>query len=263
MTVDRIETFTFAAAEFLNAAPLASFLEKVAPGVRVIYGPPSQSLDHVLAGRADAALAPVFDYFNTPDVAMIDSLCIASCGDVRSVWLKFHRPPDQVRSVAPDPASKTSNALARILLVKHFGLDVPMEAPPAGQKADATVVIGDRALREPPGEFGDYDLAGIWTEMTSLPLVFAVWVHRSGHPHAGELRRITHAARAAGLDALDQLADQYAAKLAVPRDECLEYISKLLTYDLGPREIEGMELFRGMLEEMNIRPPGAAGGQAQ
>ena len=264
MTVDRIETFTFAAAAFLNAAPLASFLEKVAPGVRVIYGPPSQSLDHVLAGRADAALAPVFDYFSTPDVAMIDSVCIASCGDVHSVWLKFHRPPEQVRSVAPDPASKTSNALAQILLVKHFDLDVPMEAPPAGQQPDATVVIGDRALCEPPGEFGNYDLAGIWTQMTSLPLVFAVWVHRSGHPRAAELRRITHAAKAAGLDALDQLADRYAAKLDIPRSDCLEYISSLLTYDLGPKEIEGMELFRSMLAEMGVAPrrPPAAGGQA-
>jgi len=263
VTADRIETFTFAAAEFLNAAPLAAFLEKVAPGVRVIYGPPSQAMQHVLTGRADAALVPVFDYFNTPEVAMIDSLCIASCGDVHSVWLKFHRPPDQVRSVAPDPASKTSNALARILLVKHFGLDVPMEAPPAGQPADASIVIGDRALCEPPGEFGNFDLAGIWTEMTSLPLVFAVWVHRSGHPHATELRRITHSARAAGLDALDQLADEYSAKLDIPRNDCLQYISRLLTYDLGPRETEGMELFRTMLVEMNICPPPEAGDHVQ
>jgi len=269
VTADRIETFTFAAVPFLNAAPLAAFLERVAPGVRVIYGPPSQLLDHMLTGRADAALVPVFDYFNTPGLAMIDSLCISCRGDVRSVWLKFHRPPDQVRSVAPDPASKTSNALAQILLARHFGLDVPMEAPPAGQSADATVVIGDRALCEPPGEFGNFDLAGIWTEMTSLPLVFAVWVHRGGHPRAGELRRIAHAAKAAGLDALDQLAEEYSAKLDVPRNNCLEYISKLLTYDLGPRELEGMELFRGMLVEMNICPPDSppaateAGDQAQ
>ena len=256
MTANRMETYTFAAVEFLNAAPLAAFLEKVAPGVRVIHGPPSQLMDHVLSGRADAALTPVFDYFNTPGMEMIDSVCIASRGDVRSVWLKCHRPLDQVRSVAPDPASKSSNALAQVLLVKHFGLDVPMEAPPAGQLPDATVVIGDRALRQPPGEFGNYDLAGIWTEMTSLPFVFAVWVHRSGRPQAVELRRITHAAKTAGLDALDQLADEYAVKLAIPRNACFEYISKLLTYDLGPKEIEGMELFRGMLLDMNLLPQG-------
>ena len=256
MIADRMETYTFAAVEFLNAAPLAAFLEKVASGVRVIHGPPSQLMELVLAGRVDAALTPVFDYFNTPGVEMIDSVGISSCGDVRSVWLKCHRPLEEVRSVAPDPASKSSNALAKILLVKHFGLDVPMEAPLDGQLPDATVVIGDRALRQPPGEFGNHDLARIWTEMTSLPFVFAVWVHRKGHPHAGELRRITHAAKTAGLDALDQLAEEYAAKLAVPHNDCLEYISRLLTYDLGDKEIEGMELFRSMLLDMNVLQEG-------
>ena len=251
MTTDRIEPYTFAAVGFLNAAPLAAFLEKVAPGVSVIHGPPSQLMDHVLSGRADAALVPVFDYFNTPGVRMIDSLGIASCGNVRSVWLKCHRPLDQVRSVTPDPASKSSNALARILLVKHFALNVPMEAPPPGQSPDATVVIGDRALCEPPGKFGNHDLAGIWTEMTSLPFVYAVWAYLADNPHADELSRIAHEAKTAGMAALGELADRYTPKLALSRDECLEYISELLTYDLGTKEIEGMELFRRMLTELD------------
>jgi len=258
VTADRTETFTFAAASFLNAAPLAAFLQEVDPRVRVFDGPPSQLMAHVLSGRADAAMVPVFDYFNTPGIRMIDSLGIASCGDVRSVWLKCHRPLDQIRSVAPDPASKSSNALARILLAKHFGLNVPMQAPGAGQTAEATVVIGDRALCEPPGEFGNYDLAGIWTEMTSLPFVYAVWGYLADNPNANELSRIAHEAKTAGLAALDELADRYAPQLALSRDECLEYISKRLIYDLGPREIEGMELFRRMLAELD-----AAGDQAK
>jgi chorismate dehydratase len=251
VTADHRETYTFAIASFLNAAPLAAFLEEVDPRVRVLTGPPSQLMAHVLSGRTDAAMVPVFDYFNTPGVKMIDSLGIASCGDVRSVWLKCHRPLEQMRSVAPDPASRSSNALARILLVKHFGLDVPMEAPLAGDSPDATVVIGDRALCEPPGEFGNYDLAGIWTEMTSLPFVYAVWAYRADNPHADELSRIAHEAKTAGMASLGELADRYAPQLTLSRDECLEYISELLTYDLGPREIEGMELFRSMLAELD------------
>ena len=251
MTADRTETYTFAAASFLNAAPLAAFLEAVDPRVSLFHGPPSELMAHVLSGRADAAMVPVFDYFNTPGVKMIDSLGIASCGDVRSVWLKCHRPLDQIRNVAPDPASRSSNALARILLVKHFGLDVPMQAPGAGESPDATVVIGDRALCEPPGEFGDFDLAGIWTEMTSLPFVYAVWAYLADNPRADELSRIARDAKTAGLAALGELADRYAPQLTPSRDECLEYISELLIYDLGPREIEGMELFRQMLADLD------------
>jgi chorismate dehydratase len=251
VTADQTETYTFAAASFLNAAPLAAYLEDIDPRVRVFDGPPSQLMAHVLSGRADAAMVPVFDYFNTPGVKMIDSLCIASSGDVRSVWLKCHRPLEQIRGVTPDPASRSSNALARILLKKHFALDVPMQAAPDGEKPDATVVIGDRALCEPPGEFGNYDLAGIWTEMTSLPFVYAVWVYRADSPKAEELTRIAHAAKTAGMAALDELADRYAPRLTPSRDECLEYISKLLTYEMGPKEIEGMELFRQMLSELD------------
>ena len=251
MTQETNETYTFAAASFLNAAPLAAFLTQVDPRAGLFHGPPSELMAHVLSGRADAAMVPVFDYFNTPGVEMIESLGIASCGNVRSVWLKCHRPLDQIRSVAPDPASKSSNALARILLKKHFALDVPMETPRDGQAPDATVVIGDRALREPPGEFGNFDLAGIWTEMTSLPFLYAVWVYRADNPQAGELARIARAAKDAGLASLEQLADQYAPQLPLSRDECLEYISDLLIYELGPREIEGMELFRSMLAEMD------------
>jgi chorismate dehydratase len=249
MIADQDKTYTFAAATFLNAAPLAAYLTEVDPRVSLFHGPPSELMAHVLSGRADAAMVPVFDYFNTPGIEMIESLGIASCGEVRSVWLKCHRPLDQIRSVAPDPASRSSNAMARILLKTHFGLDVPMETPHDGQDPDATVVIGDRALCQPPGEFGNYDLAGIWTEMTSLPFVFAVWVHRADNPKAGELARIAHAAKDAGLAALEHLAELYAPKLALSRAECLEYISELLIYELGPREIEGMELFRTMIAE--------------
>ncbi|MCP4377395.1 MAG: menaquinone biosynthesis protein [bacterium] len=251
MTADQTETYTFGAASYLNAAPLAAFLEDVDPRVRVFDEPPSQLMAHVLSGRADAAMVPVFDYFNTPGVKMIDSLCIASSGDVRSVWLKCHRPLEQIRSVTPDPASRSSNALARILLKKHFALNVPMQAPPNGETPDATVVIGDRALCDPPGEFGNYDLAGIWTEMTSLPFVYAVWVYRDDNPRAQELIRIAHTAKTAGMKALEELADRYAPRLTPSRDECLEYISELLTYDMGPKEIEGMELFRQMLGELD------------
>jgi chorismate dehydratase len=251
MTADQTDTYTFAIASFMNAAPLAAFLEDIDPRVRVFSEPPSQLMAHVLSGRADAAMVPVFDYLNTPGVKMIDAIGIASCGDVRSVWLKCHRPLDRIRSVAPDPASRSSNALARILLVKHFGLNVPMQPAPPGESPDATVVIGDRALREPPGEFGDYDLAGIWTEMTSLPFLYAVWVYRDDSPKAAELSRIAHAAKDAGLAALGQLADRYVDQLPLSRDECLEYISELLTYELGPKEIEGMELFGSMIAELD------------
>ena len=58
-------------------------------------------------------------------------------------------------------------------------------------------------------------------------------------------------AGAAGLAALEQLTDRYVDQLPLSREECLEYISELLTYELGPKELEGMELFRTMIAELD------------
>ena len=47
---------------------------------------------------------------------------------------------------------------------------------PLGEDADATLLIGDAALRS---AFEDptphYDLGKLWQERTGLPMVFAVW----------------------------------------------------------------------------------------
>ncbi len=237
----------FAAVRFANAAPLAHFLDQVQPGVEVIYHQPSQLVQYLQSGRADAALIPVMDYFTYSGLTMIDGLGICADGEVWSVLLKCNRPIEQVRTVRPDPASRTSNALTRILLQEHFNLTVEMENIPAGEPVDAEVVIGDRALTASPAPCGDYDLAELWKSMTGLPFVFAVWVHLSDHPGADELSQIARAARQAGGSSIDQLATIYADKLGMSQRRCSEYFTSAIRYDVGPREKEAMRLFQSLL----------------
>ncbi len=236
--------FVFGAVAYLNAAPLAEFLAEGRPDVRVAYGRPAELLEPLLAGRYDAALVPVVDYFAHDELARIDGPGICADGDVQSVLLKCYRPIEQIRTVAPDPASRTSNALARIILTRHFGRPVRMADPPPGEPPDAAVVIGDRAMSDPPAAYGDLDLAGQWKAMTGLPFVFAVWAYRRDHPDAEALSRIARDARDAGLRALPRLAAEYAPKLGLSESRCLDYLSSALSYHVGPREIEAMRLFR-------------------
>jgi predicted solute-binding protein len=178
---------------------------------------------------------------------MIDGLGICADGDVWSVLLKCNRPIEQVRTVRPDPASRTSNALARILLQEHFNLSIEMEHVSAAGPVDAEVVIGDPALNAPVAPCGDYDLAELWKSMTGLPFVFAVWAHLSDHPAADELAKIAHAAKAAGCAAIDELAAIHAEKLGISTERCSEYLTSAVRYDVGPREIEAMRLFQSLL----------------
>lgn len=235
--------FTFAAVKYANAAPLAHWLAQVDPRAAVTYGRPSQLPAELASGRADVALLPVVACLETPGLKIIDGIGICADGRVESVLLKCRRPLAEVRLVEPDAASRTSNALAAILLAEHVGNDVEVRPCGFGEQPDATVCIGDRALREPPAPAGDYDLAAMWKEMTGLPFVFAVWAYRAGFSDAAELAKIAGAARDEGLRRIDELAALCAERIELPVERMGQYLRRSVRYEIGPREREAMELF--------------------
>jgi len=254
----------FAAVPYANAAPLVHFLDGVADGIEVLYGEPSGLAAHLMDGTADAAILPVAAFFETPGLRRIDGLGICASGQVESVLLKCSRPVEQVRRVACDPASRTSNALASILLAEHFHVPAEVRLFGPDEPVDACVMIGDRALCEPPAACGDYDLAAVWKEMTSLPFVFAVWAYREDHAEPDRLARIAHAAHAAGVKALEQLVEIMAADLSLPPDRCRRYLTRSVYHDVGEREVEAMERFREMLAARRDAPgTGGPGGEAR
>ena len=249
--------YVFAAVVYSNAAPLAHFLEQVQDGVKVVYDYPSELVGGLLDGSVDAALVPVVDYFQHPQLRMIDTVGICADGDVWSVLLKCNKPIEQVRTVKPDPASKTSNALAKVLLENHFRLSVEMTDGGAAGPADACVVIGDRALCGPPATCCEYDLAGQWKALTGLPFVFAVWAYRADHPDPQGLQQIAEKGRRLGLAAVDELARIHAARLAIPIERCREYLSSVIHYDLGLEEARAMRLFRELCQSAGVLSDGA------
>ena len=237
------DRFTFAAVKYANAAPLAHFLPEVDSRVAVTYGRPSASPAELAAGRADAVLMPVAAYLARPGCRMIDGIGICADGRVESVLLKCRRPLREVKLIEPDAASRSSNALAAVLVAEHLGLDAQVRPCEPGERPDAVVCIGDRALREPPAPEGDYDLAAMWKEMTGLPFVFAVWAYRADFSQAGELARIARKARDEGLRRVEELARLYAEKLELPIERMREYFQRSVRYEVGPREREAIDLF--------------------
>jgi len=263
MSLRKRSKFTFAAVPYANAAPLAHFLPQVCADANVVCAPPSQLAQAVLEGQADAGLVPVVDCFENPELRIIDGIGIGADGDVQSVLLKCQRPLESLRTVGADPASRTSNALAHILLADHFGLSVEMRPFGPDESPDAAVVIGDRALQEAPAPCGDVDLAGQWKLMTSLPFVFAVWAHRADHPDPQGLAKIARAAKDAGLTAMDELAALWAQRLGLSDERCRDYLCSAVHYDLGPRERAGMQRFRELLAKNQAATVGGREGSAR
>lgn len=239
--------YAFAAPAYANSVPLAQFIPAISPGSQIVLNTPAQLLEPLLKGTIDAALIPVAALFANPTLIPLGEVGICAGSKVRSVLLRCTRPLDQVRTVCLDPASRTSNALAQILLEKYWKRPVQIVTDPSD--ADASVVIGDRALCEAPGAGGDYDLATAWHQMTGLPFVFAVWAIRRDHPDPGGLSSVIQAAKLAGVAALPEIARQQARKLGLSEATCLEYFTGCIAYDIGPQERKALELFRQLVAE--------------
>lgn len=243
------QEFIFAGAPYSNSAPLVDKLVEVDPRVRVINDHPASLVRDLKEGRADVALIPVAHLFAHPELTMLDGLGVAADGPVQSVLLKCNEPMGRLRIVARDPASATSNALAALLLKQHFKQAVEMVDFGHVERPDAAVVIGDRALCSDPSPAGDIDLAEAWKKMTGLPFVFAVWAVRGDYPHVEAVTDIARRAYAAGFLAIESIAARYAEQLGGSLDFWIDYLDSAIHYKLDDRDLEGMSMFRQLLEK--------------
>ena len=120
------DKFVFAGAPYSNSAPLVEKLTEVDPRVSVMNDHPASLVRDLNSGKCDVALIPVAHYFAHPELKMSEGLGVAADGPVQSVLLKCNKKMGTIKTIARDPASATSNALAELLMKKYFKQDVEM-----------------------------------------------------------------------------------------------------------------------------------------
>jgi chorismate dehydratase len=134
---------------------------------------------------------------------------------------------------------------------------LPMGVSPLESTADAVLAIGDRAMKVPDAPFhAVVDLAEAWRDLTGLPFVFALWVVRPG-VDLGDLPEALARCRDDGLRHADDLAREHGPRLGLGIPECFDYLTRVLSYDLGEPEIAGLRRFAGMAADRGLAPPGA------
>lgn len=244
--------------DFLNAAPLAWGLLRGHFGDRftVSRDVPAVCAEKLRSGAADVGLVPSIAYQTIPGLSLLPDLCIAADGEVRSVLLLTRRPLARVRTVAADPASRTSVALVRVLFGEMHGtqpemVDVPGEPRRLLDRFDAVLAIGDRALRARTRGLHVHDLAALWKRHTGLPFVFAVWAVAPG-VDLGPSARLFAFSRALGEGDLDGIVAASRRKLRLSAPALRRYFTEQLSYHLGPREIEGMARFFALAERHGV-----------
>jgi chorismate dehydratase len=249
------------AVNYLNSKPLIEGLAELAPEAELVLDFPSRLADRLSDGTLDVALVPSIACLLEPDYEVVSDACVAARGPVLSVKLYFRKPPRSVRRLALDAGSRTSAALAQILLAERFGIhpqleQLPLDLSSAGSDADAVLLIGDRAIHPPAESFtATWDLGEEWTNWTGLPFVFAMWGAQRG-TELGRVADVLSAARDQGVQNLAAIARREALLLGLPEQVAIDYLTRNLYYRLGEAEREGLARFHQLAVKQKIAPEG-------
>ena len=176
-------------------------------------------------------------------------LGIAASSEVRSVLLVSDVSRERIRSVALDPASRTSAALTRILLKRVYGLEPEYR----DGSADARLIIGDPALKTRLNGHVVLDLAAEWRAFSGHPFVFAFWAVREERA-TPELAALLRASHAAAQEHFAALVREEAASTALSEAVVEDYLRHALHFELDDGDLEGLRLFYRLAAEEKLIP---------
>src|SRR5580704_7877919 len=241
--------FRVGTVHFLNAAPLVRGIED-----EVILATPAKLAEMLRKDELDAGLVSITEVLFDDRYEVLDSMAIASLGEVQSVFLAHRKPVEQIQEVFCDTASLTSVNLLRVLLAER-GLKPEFKSLPDYQSAttkDYVLLIGDAALDflRAPHEHEIMDLGAAWLELTKLPFVYAVWALRRGVENK-QLRRQLREARDFGLDTLDSIIQ---SRTEFDFEFRKDYLGWHIHYHLGTDEKRGLAKFVELLRKHGTEP---------
>ena len=248
-----MNAFTVGCVPYLNGKPLVCGLEQEAT---VVYEPPSRLAGLLARGAVQVALAPAFHLCSSPGV-IVDVGAIVTHGPAESVLL-FHRvPPPQIRRLAVNAHSRTSNALAHLVLDALYQRrpEVKTQEPDLERMlatADAAVLIGDYALAMREAPHPRIDLGQAWNALTGLPMVWAVWAAADSKA-AATAEPLLARAKERGLARLPEIAEEHSRTSGLAAPFCLRYLAQTMRYDFGALEREALEEFHRRCRRAGLR----------
>jgi chorismate dehydratase len=238
---------TLGAVDYLNARPLVYGLELRSDLFAIRFDPPSKCAALLHEGSIDVGMIPTIEYQRGGDYRVVRGVGIVSDGPVASVALFTTKPIEQVRTIAADTSSRTSNALLRVLCYERFGIDATFEPMPPDiplmlRRCDAALVIGDPALffDHAAAGAGKIDLGEQWTSLTGLPFVWAFWAGRPDALPPAAVAALVEA-RDAGVQASDRIATAYCRPEHAERGRA--YLRDNISYTMGEREEAGLRRY--------------------
>ena len=197
------------------------------------------------SGEADIALLPIGALLEN-EYSLFSDYCIGCDGHVQTVCVFSNKPSlDEIKTIAFDPASRTSNLLLEILLKYHWkNNDIKLMDPI--NHTDAKLIIGDAAFIESQNSKTIIDLGAEWKKFTGLPFVFAVWVSKNTlNP---KLIEQFNQCFEFGLKQIADISENY--KL-LSKQIAFEYLTKYISYSFDEKKKQALNLFLYYANELS------------
>lgn len=215
-------------------------------GMEIVEEYPAKVASMLLNDEIDVGLVPVVIIPKLKEYYIITDYCIGAEQEVGSVCLFSEVPLEKIEKVILDYQSKTSVALARVLIANYWKLSVVFEEAKENFREEikgttAAVVIGDRAFEQRKMSTYKYDLAEAWIEFTGLPFVFAAWV--ANKKLSEDFIERFNQANKKGLENIDAVVLENVC----PHYDLNKYYTKNISYNFSAEKQKGLEKFLSFL----------------
>ncbi len=237
--------------DYLNVKPLLYGIKhsRVIDDINIVETFPSQLAAMLLSGEVDMGIVPVAVIPEMQESYIVSDYCIGCNGPVATVCLFSEVPVNRIETVLLDYQSKTSVALAKILLEQYWKI-TPVFEPAANETfrqritgTTAAVVIGDRAFEQRGKSTYIYDLGEAWKDLTGLPFVFAAWI--ANKPLPDGFIHAFNEANAFGLMHIEEVVQESQYKLF----DLNQYYKYNVNYVLDEKKKEGLAAFLFLLKQ--------------
>ncbi len=239
-----MEKIRLSAVSYTNTLPFLHGLRQsaVLDQVDMTLDIPSVCARKMIHDEADLGIVPVAALPEIDDYRIVTDYCLGADGPVDSVFIFSHKPVEEISTLRLDSHSRTSNALARVLLQFYWKRDVEIVE---AEDADAFVQIGDRTFGNKQQTPYHYDLAEHWKAFQGLPFVFAVWVANKPLPES-----FIHAFNEALARGVAQRGDVAAGIEKRPDFDFAYYLTTNIDYQLDSRKRQAIEVFLGLWKKV-------------
>ena len=249
---------------------------RLAERYEIYYSTPSRCAEDLFTGVADIGLVPAAAYAIDPTMRILPGCTIASKARIRSIILVTREyGPEAANTIALDTSSLTSATYTEILFRKYWNPEAKFVPHPPNldamlASADAALLIGDPALLaledsqarlDRTGEtLHYYDLGHEWMQRTGVPWVSAFWAIRGtaakelSFPREALIADFV-ASRNHGFAHIEDLVEEWSARIAVPKTIIRTYLTENIHYILDESCIEGLRTFFRYAAEYSILPP--------